>query len=104
MNIMAAGMHDGHLNPVGIDLPGFGFIRQAIAFEDWKAVHVGAQHNGWSSTIADHADNTCAADFLGDLDPANGAQLPRHHACGARLAEGKLRIGVQILPQAFQRL
>jgi hypothetical protein len=103
MNIMAAGMHDGHLNPVSIDLPDFGFIWQAIAFEDWEAVHVGTQHNGWSSAISDHTDNTCAADFLCNLNPACSAQFSRHNAGGARFAEGQFWIGVQILPQAFQR-
>lgn len=101
VHVVAAGVHDGLLGPVGIDLTGGRGVGQAGVFQQRKAVHVGADHDGGPVAVLQHRDDARAADAGGDLI-AEGAQFLRHAGGGLDLHARQFGVAVEMIEQGAE--
>ena len=101
MHIMAAGMHDRIFIPVLGNLRRGGGIVEAGLFRHGQTIHVRAQQDQRTVTIAHHADHARTADSLGHLEPGC-LQFHRHALRSFDLEKREFRVGVEVDKQIFE--
>lgn len=101
VNIMAAGVHGGHLAPVIVLRARLAGVGKTGFFQDRQAIEVGTDQNGGPRAVLEHAHHAVAT-HLGGHFKARLLQLIGHTGGGLRLLKGNLRRCVKLLVQLQQ--
>jgi len=103
VDVVAAGVHDAHLLAALVTRLHLAGVTQPRLLDQGQRVGVAADQDGRPVAVAVGADDAVAAHLLGDGE-AGLAQLFRHAGGRARLLQGQLGRGVQVLVQRFEAL
>lgn len=99
---MAAGVHDGLLDAVGVGHAFLAGVRQAGAFFYGEGVEVGAQQDGWAAAIVQEGGDAVAAYVRFDVEVGgDGAELGDAAGGGVLFLVGEFWVGVEVLVEVF---
>jgi len=98
VHVVAAGVHHGLLDAVGVGHAFLAGVRQAGAFFDREGVEIGAQQDGWAGAIAEDGRDAVAANVGFDVEVAGDAlELGDAAGGGFFFLVGELWVGVEVL-------
>ncbi len=95
MHVVPAGMHHRDVAAVPVDSHGGARIVQPGLLPYGQRIHVGAEQRGRPRAVTQHAHDPGSAD-PGRRLIAKGTEPPGHDRGRPHLAEGELRVGVQV--------
>ena len=98
VGIVPTGVHHRCVDAVDADLMDLAGIGETGFLLDRQSVHVGADQDGGTIAVAQHADDAGLADLLRHHHARHLAQFGGHTRAGLELAERQLGIAVEPVP------